>query len=393
MRELNPYTPGAGSMPAYLAGRDAMLQNAYRYLDNSQNRYPQRPVLYYGLRGVGKTVLLNKIEEYADEHDILYKHIEAGEGKSFTQRLIATIAQLVTDIGTRAKIDHVIHRITNLLKSFKISYSMLTGNVDLGIDTTMTSLEIHGEYETTLVDIFIELGRAAQRSNDTICFFVDEMQYLSEDEIGGLVAAMHRCNQLRLPITLFCAGLPRIRQDVGKAKSYAERLFIFEEVSSLNQTSAIHAIETPASGLHVQFMRDASATIYEITEGYPYFLQEFCSIVWDMTDQSSITLEDVSKAKEKFFAALDSGFFSVRYDKCSHMEQVFMAAMVKCGELPCTISNVALMMGRNVKSISPIRGKLINKGMIYATGHAEIDFTVPQFDGFILRRNPELDLS
>ena len=161
----------------------------------------------------------------------------------------------------------------------------------------------------------------------------------------------------------------------------------------MNQTSAIHAIETPASGLHVQFMRDASIKIYEITEGYPYFLQEFCSIVWNMTDREMISVEDINKAKEKFLAALDSGFFSVRYDKCSHMEQVFMTAMVKCGELPCTISNVALMMGRNVKSITPIRWKLINKGMIYATGHAEIDFTVPQFDGFILRRNPELVLT
>lgn len=390
LSNLNPYTPGAGSMPPVLAGREELLMNAYGYLESIQNKYPQQPVIYFGLRGVGKTVLLNDIEHAADNRNMLYTHIEASEDGRFTTRLMAALVRFTNSISAKSAASEVAKKCLSLIKSFRLTYNIKDNNVAL--DVNPDANESTGIYSDDVTEIIVTLGQAASRSGNAVCLFIDEMQYLSSDEITGLASALHRCNQLRLPIMLFGAGLPKIRKTLGEARSYAERLFKFEEVSALSAESARHAISDPAETLGVRYSDAAVSRIIEVTEGYPYFIQAFCKIVWENRHNGEISEASVTDSIPEFFATLDAGFFSVRYDKCSGMEKSFMAAMVRCGELPCAISEVASIMNRSVKSISPFRGKLISKGLIYATGHAGIDFTVPQFDGFIRRMNPKLEV-
>lgn len=388
---LNPYTPGAGFMPAFLAGREELLENANSYLSNIKARFPQQSIVYYGLRGVGKTVLLNSVEMAADNLGILYHHIEATEDGLFKTRLIGALNRFLNEISSKAAASDLAKRCLNLIKSFKVTYSIEENSFGLGVGSENTNSI--GIFAEDLIEIFVSLGKAALKSDDTICIFIDEVQYLTEEEINGVIVALHRCNQLRLPVMVFCAGLPKVRKMVGDACSYTERLFRFEEVGALEHEGAADAVVEPARQLGVSYTEDAIKRIVEITGGYPYFIQEMCSTVWSFVeDKQIIDLEMVEASAPEFFSTLDKGFFAVRYDRCSHGEKAFMTAMVKCGELPCTISNVASILGKSSRSISPTRAKLISKGMIYATGHAEIDFTVPQFDNFIRRVNPNLEL-
>ena len=238
------------------------------------------------------------------------------------------------------------------------------------------------------------MGKMAEKTGYAICYFIDEIQYMKDTEVEALVNAIHRCNQLRLPIMIFGAGLPKIIRTLGKIKSYSERLFRFEEIDALSEQDAKDAITKPAEPLGVQYAEDALDRIIKETKGYPYFIQELCSAIWNSLDSEKAVIEkeDVENAIPKFYENLDRGFYKMRYDRCTNKEKIFIFAMVKCGDLPCTISNVAKIMKTEVPSISTHRAQLINKGVIYATGHAEIDFTVPGFDEYLKRINPELKL-
>ena len=185
-------------------------------------------------------------------------------------------------------------------------------------------------------------------------------------------------------------GLPKILKEMGDAKSYTERLFEFVEIGSLSVESARDAIIVPAKDLDVDYTEEAVQKILDETKGYPYFIQEICSTIWENHDGKQIDLDAVVTNIPAANKKLDAGFFQVRYDRCTGMEKQFMAGMVKCGELPCTIANVATAMGRTARSISPYRSQLIHKGLIYATSYGEIDFTVPRFDEFMKRAHPEL---
>ena len=236
------------------------------------------------------------------------------------------------------------------------------------------------------------MGKLAFDTGNTICFFIDEIQYVEDEQLEALLMALHRVNQLRLPILVFCAGLPKILKTFGDIKSYSERLFQYTQIDSLKNNDAINAIIEPAKPFNVKYTEDAIAEILLATGCYPYFLQELCSTIWSIYDKNIIQKDDVISAIPYSLENLDNSFFQIRFERCTETERKFMYAMVKCGELPCTIANVARIMNRNVKSISPIRAQLINKGLIYSTGYAEIDFTVPKFDDFLKRLNPEINV-
>lgn len=389
--QTNPYTPGAGFMPAFLAGREKLLEDAGIYLKSIRGRYPQQSVVYYGLRGVGKTVLLNAVEGIAEDLDILCSHIEANETERFTDKLILSINKFTHRISAKDAAKDLVKKCVSLVKTFSLTYNAKDGEFGLSIGNFQEAAA--GAFADSLTDIFVSLGRAAQRSGDTICFFVDEVQYLAQAEIGGLIIALHRCNQLRLPVMLFAAGLPKIKKTVGEACSYSERLFRFEQVGALTDDEAASAICEPAKDFGVVYTEDAVKKIVAVTSGYPYFIQEFCNVVWRSLDEKKeIGISAVNQAEPIFYEVLDAGFFSVRYERCTHREKNFMTAMVKCGSLPCSISNVAKIMKKDVRTVSPARAQLINKGMIYATRYGEIDFTVPQFDSFVRRSNPKLEI-
>lgn len=400
MKYPNPYTPGAGFMPVYLAGREKLLEEAERYLEAIERGYPQQSVIYYGLRGVEKTVLLNAIENIADNRNILYEHVEIKERKSqkssegyFEQQIVNICKKFLYAMSMKETAKSLLKRAFGVLKGFSVTYHPEDGSFSAKWDSEKIEYIGTGELSSDMTDLFVALGKAASESGCTICFFIDEIQYMKEYEMEALIGAVHRCNQLRLPVMIFGAGLPKILKTMGDTKSYTERLFRFEEVGALNREEAAYAIKAPAADWNISYTKQALEKIVKITEKYPYFIQAFCSVIWDHTEKDTIEVEDVEKVIDLFWGEMDRGFFMVRFERCTKKEKQFMFAMVRCGELPCTISNVAVILKKKGTEISTFRAKLINKGLIYATGHAEIDFTVPQFDRFLKRMNPNLDLS
>lgn len=387
----NPYTPGAGFMPAYLAGRDDVIQDAEVMLRSLQSGYPQQSVIYHGLRGVGKTVLLNRIEEIAEELGILYEQIEVKERSDFASQITPIAYRFLKQINLKEKAKFAVQTASLLLKQFHLTYNLQEQSVSLDPTDVASTLIPSKSLSEDLTDLLVALGNAANKSDNTICFFIDEIQYLKKEELEALANAIHRINQKRLPVMVFGAGLPKILKDFGDAKSYSERLFQFINIDSLSTQAAEMAITLPAQKFGVSYDPTAIEKIMEITRGYPYFLQEFCNVIWNRTGgQRTITEQDVQESLEQFYQRLDEEFFMVRYNRCTPRELDFLFAMVRCGELPCTISNVAKKMRKSVGSISPIRAQLINKGLIYAAHHGEVDFTVPQFDTFLRRVNTEL---
>ncbi|MEF9945011.1 MAG: ATP-binding protein [Lachnospiraceae bacterium] len=376
-------------MPSYLAGRDDVIISARNNMAALIQRYPQQSVIYYGLRGVGKTVLLNGIEEIADELNVLYEHIEIKEKGEFVTQIASAAVKFSRQISLKEKAYGLALRAYEAIKSVGVTFNPQNGTFSAEITSKEEPFLATMTLSDGLTDAFIALGNAAIKSEDTIFFFIDEIQYLKKNELEALINAIHRINQKRLPIMIFGAGLPKVFKELGDAKSYSERLFKFEKIDALSDEAAKQAIIRPAQNMEVEYNQDAVRRIIEVTKGYPYFIQEFCNIIWDQTDDATIKIQDVYDSEKLFFKKLDEGFFKVRYERCTNGEKKFMYAMVKCGKLPCNITNVAHAMGvGNTSQISPTRAQLINKGLVYSTGYAELDFTVPEFDKYLLRVMP-----
>lgn len=389
MRYASPYTPGAGAMPRYLAGRESMLEEADKILEAVAMGYPQKPSIYYGLRGVGKTVLLNAIEEKAEELDILYAHIEIAEKRSFIVQIANASKKIIHRMSVIESVKDLGHKALGILQAFQVTYNPEEQTFTAGIVEPAMYVS-SGVLSDDLTEMFVAMGRMAAKAKRAICFFVDEIQYMKPNEMEALINALHRVNQLRLPITIYGAGLPKILKILGEVKSYSERLFQYIEVAELSDHAATDAIVKPATELGVQYEEEAVEEIKEWSKGYPFFIQELCNTIWEETESEIIKKSDVERVIPVFLDKLDKGFFKIRYDRCTKKEHDFLFAMVRCGRLPCTISNVAKILGKRVSSISPTRAQLISKGIIYSTGHGEIDFTVPQFDRYLKRINPDL---
>lgn len=282
-------------------------------------------------------------------------------------------------------------RALGILQAFNITYNPSEQTFSAGI-SEVSPYVTTGILSEDLTDMLVEMGKTAAKSQKCVCFFIDEIQYMKNDEMEALVNAFRRVNQLRLPLTMYGAGLPKILRILGEVKSYSERLFKFVSIAQLGEIDAKRAIVEPAAGFDVYYTDEAVKIILNWTKGYPYFIQELCNTVWENTDKNLLEESDVERVINTFLSHLDTSFFRVRFERCTKKEHDFLFAMVRCGELPCTISNVAQIMNKKVSAISPLRAQLISKGIIYSAGHGEIDFTVPLFDEFLKRINPELKL-
>lgn len=384
MNRINPYTPGAGIMPGYLAGREKLIEEAKNNIYSLIHGYPRQPLIYYGLRGVGKTVLLNQVMKYAEEQNVITCSIEVKERKSLLVDLIGMSNKILMRLSTTEKLKSVLDEIKKSINNFTLTYVKGDSSLSLGIDTLEKAM-----FSIELTDLFIKLGRLAQESKKVIIFFIDEIQYAKQEELEALITAQHRINQERLPISIFGAGLPKILITMTQSKTYAERMFSFKEITSLNYENTKEAILRPAIPFGISYTEEAIEEIYKKTEGYPYFVQQFCQIILD-NSSNKITINEVDKSIDEFYSILDEGFYKTRYNKCTIKEKEFMFAMVQCGELPCTIANVAKNMKKTVKVIQPLRARLIGKGLIYSTSYGEIDFTVPKFDEFLKRINKQI---
>ena len=376
---INPYTPGAGVMPGYLAGRDDIIQDGKDSIYSLMNGYPRQPIIYYGLRGVGKTVLLTALKEYAIKEGVLAFHFEIQEKVSLINDIILSANQTLAKISKVEKIKNIFEVAKNSLQSFTLTYTTGENSISVEMNKKLSEMML----QSNLVELLLNLGRLAKESKNTIVYFIDEIQYAKQNELEALITAQHRINQERLPITIIAAGLPKILVNMTESKTYAERMFAFVEISSLEYKDAKNAIVNPGKPFDITYTEEALKEIYQITEGYPYFIQQFCYLI--SKKYKDIDLNIVNEMKSIFFKELDKSFFKVRFDKCTPKEKEFMFAMANCGELPCTVANVAHILNKDLKSISPIRARLINKGLIYATRYGEIDFTVPKFDEFLKR--------
>lgn len=384
-RRANPYTPNAGARPPFLVGRDHELESFDVLLSRMENGLQQQSMIITGLRGVGKTVLLGAFRDIADEHGWVTLDAEIAKNTAFASRLARLTRQGLLRLSSAERWRDRACRAAAVLKSFSVTFDP-DGSVAVGLDSDpMQGQADSGDLSDDLTDLLLALGEAVKESGRGVVFLFDELQYLAVEELEALISALHKTVQRGLPVTLVGAGLPQIPALAGEAKSYSERLFTFPRIGELCREDAVKALTIPAEEQGVQYDAAAVDHIVRYTEGYPYFLQEFGSVVWDFSPESPITLKDVLSAQPLVEEKLDESFFRVRVERATPAERQYMTAMAKCGPGPRTAGEVAQRLGRVPQQVAPTRARLIEKGLLYAPQYGSAAFTVPQFDRFLLR--------
>lgn len=388
----NPFAPGAGTRPPELAGRDALLETVRIAIDRIRVGRPAKSVLMVGLRGVGKTVLLDQMCEDARAAGIQTVRLEAPEGRSLPAMLAPQLRVALLELSRLEKAKHLAERGLRALAGFAKALKVKFGDIEVGIDLDPEAgLADNGDLEQDLPALLEAVGEAARAAGTAVVLFVDELQYVPEAQLAVLIASLHRCAQRQSPVTMVGAGLPQLRGQTGEAKSYAERLFDFPDVGPLDPKDARRAIEKPIHDEQVEIEDAAVERIITETQGYPYFLQEWGKHAWDTADDSPITLHDVEVGSRIAVAALDASFFRVRFDRLTPFEKRYLRGMAELGPGPHRSGDIADSLGRKVTSLAPTRNQLIAKGMIWSPAHGDTAFTVPLFDQFLRRSMPGND--
>ncbi len=380
----NPFAPGAGSTPPELSGRDDIIEAASVSLQRVLIGRPAKSQIFLGLRGTGKTVLLNKVEQLAERHNHLTAFVEAQEGKPLPDILYPSIYQLLRQLSLKEQAKAAAHAAMRALQSFASVFNISVGNTSLSVDPEIGTAD-SGDLEFDLGELFLRVGEAAKADARAWTLFIDEVQYLTKSDYSALISAIHRVNQKQLPILFFGAGLPQVAALSGNAKSYAERLFDYPALGPLDQVAACDAIRKPILDEQESISDDALRLIATQTEGYPFFLQEWGYQSWSAASQSPISIDDVEIASNAAQKRLDEGFFRVRFDRLTPKEREYVLTMAQLGKGPYRSAEVAEKLGESVQSLGPRRATIINKGMIYSEAHGDIDFTVPMFDDYLRR--------
>lgn len=380
----NPFAPGAGSQPPELAGRDDIVAAADTALQRILLGRPAQSQMLLGLRGVGKTVLLNKIEQIAEGHGYLTSFIEAPEDRKLVELLYPKLHQILRRLSSIETAKAASHNAMRALRSFASAFKIKMGDFELSVDPEHGVAD-SGNLEYDITELFLKVGEAAKAAGRGWALLIDEVQYLTTAELAALIVAIHRVNQKSLPVILFGAGLPAIAALSGDAKSYAERLFIFPKVDALPEKDAADAIRQPIEEEGESINADLLRDIFALTQGYPYFLQELGYQVWNASDHSPIGRDCVAIAGKEALRRLDEGFFKVRIDRLTPKEKEYVVAMAQLGSGPYRSSDVADMLNEKVTTLGPRRAQIIAKGMIYSPAHGDIAFTVPMFDAYLKR--------
>lgn len=386
----NPYAPGAGTQPPELAGRDELRENVRIAIERVKIGRQAKSLMMIGLRGVGKTVLLDRMRLDAEFTGIHTIRMEAPEGRSLPALLAPQLRQALLKLSRNAQAKELATRALRALAGFAKALKMKYQDLEVGLDfDPEPGLADNGDLESDLQDLLEATGEAAKSADTALAIFIDELQYVSENELGALIIAMHRIAQRNLPVILVAAGLPQLPGKLGKAKSYAERLFDFPFIGPLSPGDSRSALVNPAAEEDVAFEEPAIARIIEKTEGYPYFLQEWGKHSWDAAAETPITLADADAASITALAALDAGFFHVRFDRLTPKEKEYLRAMAALGPGPHRSGDIAEQLGKQVQKIAPVRNQLINKGMVWSPNHGDTAFTVPLFDKYMRRIMPD----
>lgn len=382
----NPYAPGAGTKPPSLVGRDGQIESFDILLERLENGYAEQSMIVTGLRGVGKTVLLDVFREQAEARDWATVEWEVERRSPFAPRIAAQARKALLQIAPKARWKDLAVKAAATLKSFTVTFAP-DGAMTAGLDVeALAGSADSGLLPDDLTDLFVALGEAARQRAVGVILLLDEIQFLRQEELEALIVALHKCARRALPITLVGAGLPQIPRLAGEARSYSERLFRFVHIGALDAAGdARDALELPARQLGVAYETAAVDLMVDYTQGYPYFLQEYGKIVWDEASASPITRHDATSLLPLVEGRLDESFFRVRAGRTTELELKYLHAMATLGPGPQRASQVARRLGRTTEQIGPIRSRLIEKGLLYTPGHGLAAFTVPQFDRYMLR--------
>lgn len=384
----NPFAPGAGTRPPELAGREQIITDATIAFRRVLAGRAAKGQLLLGLRGVGKTVLLNRLAELAEDEGYLTIALEAPEGQRLADMLVPPLRTVLFRLSRVERARDVANRGLQVLRRFAGAFQVKIGEIEVGVGAE-AGVADSGHLESDLPELLLTVAHAAKAAGRAVGLFVDEVQYLAAEDLSALIVAMHKVGQRGLPLVFFGAGLPQLAALAGEAKSYAERLFDYPSVGPLDPEAARAAIREPVRVEAADIADDALAQIVERTEGYPYFLQEWGSHAWNAAAASLITADDVARATERALRALDVGFFRVRLDRLTPRERDYMRAMADLGPGPHRSGDIAAALGVDVTAAAPLRNGLIRKAMIYSPAHGDTAFTVPMFDAFMRRAIPE----
>ncbi|MHB1564647.1 MAG: AAA family ATPase [Leptospirillum sp.] len=389
---LNPYSPGAGNPPPELAGRNLVRESVRVCIERLKIGNSAKSIMLLGLRGVGKTVLLDQMRSDAEKTGIHTIRIEAPENRSLPAILAPQLRLALLRLSRIESAKDQAIRGLRALAGFAGKLKVKFQDIEVGLDyEPEPGLADNGEIEGDLAALLEQVGKTAREAKTVLVIFIDELQYVEESQLAALISGLHRCSQEKLPVTVVGAGLPQLRGRMGDAKSYAERLFEFPTIGPLGDSDAKEAIVKPAEKVGVHIADDAVKYIIAKTEGYPYFLQEWGKHIWDIAPKSPITLQDANNASTEVIAALDESFFRVRFDRLTPTEKKYLRAMADLGPGPHRSGDIAEKLGRVVQSLGPIRNNLILKGMIWSPTHGDTAFTVPLFDEFMKRIMPGRD--
>jgi hypothetical protein len=372
-----------------LAGRDELLESVRVTIARVRAGRAAKSVLMIGLRGAGKTVLLDRMRDDAEATGVQTLRMEAPEDRSLPALLAPELRRSLLRLSREERARDLATRALRALAGFAKSLKVKFGDIEVGLDfEPEPGLADDGDLEHDLQALLEASGAAARQAETALALFVDELQYVEEEQLAALITALHRVAQRQLPVVLIGAGLPQLRGRTGRAKSYAERLFDFPEIGPLPRGAAERAIVIPIRAEAADITPDAVTRIIDTTQGYPYFLQEWGKHSWDAADDSPITADDVAAASATAVAALDASFFGMRLDRLTPSEKRYLRAMAKLGPGPHRSGDIANVLGRKVTSLAPLRATLINKGMIWSPTHGDTAFTVPLFDEFMRRVMP-----
>ena len=389
-RRNNPYAPGAGLQPPELAGRDRLIDDVTIDMDRVLRRRPTKGLILLGLRGVGKTVLLNRLRAFADDKGFETAKIEAPEGRALPDLLAPELRRILYSLDLRQAGGRHLRRAVNVLRGFANAFKLKIGDIEFSVEAAPGEGD-SGNLEQDLPPLLIAVAEAAAERRSAVGLFLDEIQYLSSLELAAVVVACHEIAQRNLPLLFIGAGLPQVAALAGKAKSYAERLFDYPEVGALDSAAARAAISIPARKEGVSFDDGAVDAILQATQNYPYFIQEWGFQVWNRAPSSPISRDVVADATPDVIAHLDANFFRVRFDRLTVLQQKYLRAMAELGTGPHQTGQIATTLGVHAASVATVRQQLVNKGMVWSQRHGETAFTVPLFDSFMKRQMPTLE--
>lgn len=388
----NPFSPGAGSPPPELVGRDELIDQAKVLYERVKRRLSEKSMILVGLRGVGKTVLLGELGRQAKLAHCQTIMIEAHEGKSLAALLTPQLRTTLFELDRMASMSQKVRRGLRVLKGFVGAIKVKVSEIEIGLDIEPErGVADSGDLEADLPNLFMAVAEAAQERKTVLVLLIDEIQYLSEKELSALIMAMHKMQQLQLPMVLIAAGLPILTRLAGESKSYAERLFDFPAIGPLSEADTYKALHEPVKNVGLKFDEAAIAEIFRLTQGYPYFLQEWAYQAWNHAEGKHISLADVKRSSAVVTTRLDANFFRVRFDRLTASEKRYLRGMAQLGAGAHRSSDIAEILGVKINSVAPIRAKLINKGMIYSPAYGDMAFTVPLFDEYMCRAIPDFE--